>query len=225
LDIWALTVPLSALLAAAATLGYLVGRWKRPVPCDASPDGGRQITPLLTFTKVGTDPLTGLSNRRGMDEALTGQLALMNRYESAFSVALFDIDHFHRVNDERGRLYGDQMLRRLGQRLALGVRETDIVARYGGEEFAVIMPETDLEGACALADRLRAKVAEELSITISGGVSTAMDGDALDSLMARADSALDTAKAAGRNRVFRHNGDQVQPVLESAPVAIDDLAG
>jgi len=211
-DIWSILVPLALLLVAAATLGRLVGKWRRSAPSDAAPNGR-------------ADPLTGLRNRRDMDEAIVRQLALMNRYQSTFSLALFDMDHFQRANDEQGHLYGDQMLRPLAQLLARLLRETDIVARYGGEELAVIMPETDLEGACVLAERLRAEVAEELSITVSGGVSAAMDGDALDSLMARADSALYAAKAAGRNQVFCHNGHQVEAVLEPAILASDERAG
>lgn len=206
MDLWAIQVPLAVLLAAAATLGYLVGKWKRPAPSDAAAHGR-------------TDLLTGLSSRRGLDEAMARQFALMHRYQSAFSVALFDIDHFERVNDERGRQYGDQVLCRVAQWLSRYVRDTDIVARSGGEEFAVIMPETDLEGACVLAERVRASLSEELSITVSGGVSAAMDGDATESLMARADAALCAAKAAGRNRVFCHDGERIEAV-DDACVAI-----
>lgn len=202
MDLWAIQVPLVVLLAATAALGYLVGKWKRPAPSDAA-------------SHSRTDSLTGLSNRRGMDEALTRQFALMHRYQNAFAVALLDIDHFRRVNEERGRPYGDQVLCRVAQWLSSRVRDTDIVARSGGEEFAVIMPETDLEGACVLAERVRASLSEELSITVSGGVSAAMDGDAAESLLARADAALGEAKAAGRNRVFRHDGDRIQAVEEA----------
>ena len=110
----------------------------------------QQSANLMTFTEVRTDPLTGVNNRRGLDDALGTQLALMNRYGTRFSVAMFDIDHFKQINDVQGHLYGDQMLSQLARMIDESVRETDVVARYGGEEFLVIMPETDLEGATVL---------------------------------------------------------------------------
>ena len=109
----------------------------------------------MTFTEVRTDPLTGLNNRRGLDDALAAQLALMGRYHSPFSLAMFDIDHFKQVNDREGHLHGDRILQELSQLLEECVRETDLVARYGGEEFVVVMPQTDLAGACMLSERLR----------------------------------------------------------------------
>ena len=116
----------------------------------------QQSANLMTFTEIRTDPLTGVNNRRGLDDSLGSQLALMNRYGTRFSVAMFDIDHFKQINDVQGHLYGDQMLGQLARMIDESVRETDVVARYGGEEFLVIMPETDLDGACRFSDRLRA---------------------------------------------------------------------
>jgi diguanylate cyclase len=180
-------------------------------------DGIRQQTAsLMTFTEVRTDPLTGIGNRRGLDETLASQFAMMNRYDSHFSVAMFDIDHFKATNDREGHLYGDQLLHELAQVLDGAIRETDMVARYGGEEFVVVMPQTDLAGASVFAERLRSQVDQELALTISGGVAQALDGDTQDSLLARADLALYEAKSAGRNRVYRHSGEQLEPVLEEA---------
>ncbi len=88
------------------------------------------------------------------------------------------------------------------------------MARYGGEEFVIVMPRTDLHGAAVLAERIRAEVQQQLRLTISGGMTTALDGDTPESMLARADAALYEAKAAGRNRVFRHDGTQVEPILE-----------
>ena len=177
----------------------------------------QQSANLMTFTEVRTDPLTGVNNRRGLDDALAGQFAMMNRYDMRFSVAMFDIDHFKNVNDQEGHLYGDRILQRLARILDESVRETDVVARYGGEEFVVVMPETDIEGACVFAERLRVKIETELPLTVSGGVAEALDGDTQDSLLARADSALYQAKTAGRNCVIRHTGETNEPILTSAP--------
>jgi len=175
----------------------------------------QQSAHLMSFTEVRTDPLTGAKNRRGLDDALSTQLAMMTRYCTTFSVAMFDIDHFKALNDREGHLYGDRVLQDLARVFDESAREPDVVARYGGEEFVVIMPQTDLAGASVFAERLRAKVAATLPATLSGGVTTALDGDTRDTLLARADEALYAAKQAGRNRVWRHDGRQVEPVLAS----------
>jgi len=180
----------------------------------------QQSANLMTFTEVRTDPLTGVRNRRGLDDALTSQFAMMSRYNSGFSLAIFDIDLFKHINDQEGHLHGDRILLQLARLFDDYARETDVVARYGGEEFVIVMPQTDLEGACVFAERLRALVEKQMPLTISGGVATADDGDNQDSLLARADSALYSAKAAGRNCVFRHDGEQVESVvLEEQPVS------
>jgi diguanylate cyclase (GGDEF)-like protein len=179
----------------------------------------QQSANLMTFTEIRTDPLTGVNNRRGLDDALGSQLALMNRYGTRFSVAMLDIDHFKQINDVQGHLYGDQMLSQLARLIDESIRETDVVARYGGEEFLVIMPETDLDGSARFADRLRATIAKEMPLTVSGGVAEALDGDSNESLLARADAALYGAKAAGRNCVFRHTGDGADMVPAEAAVS------
>jgi len=172
----------------------------------------QQSAHLMTFTEVRTDPLTGVYNRRGLDDSLGAQFALATRYGSTFSLALFDIDHFKRVNDERGHLQGDRILQDLAKLFDEYVRESDVVARYGGEEFVVVMPQTDLEGACAFSDRLRAEVERRMYVTVSGGVASVLEGDEQDSFLGRADAALYAAKEAGRNCVFRHTGVRPEPV-------------
>ncbi len=162
----------------------------------------QQSANLMTFTEVRTDPLTGINNRRGLDDALSTQFALLHRYHSLFSLAIFDIDHFKQVNDKEGHLRGDRVLAELAQLLDASVRDTDIIARYGGEEFVVVMPHTDLRGACTFANRMRSNVANRLHITVSGGVASAQEGDTREMLIARADAALYAAKSAGRNCVF-----------------------
>jgi len=111
----------------------------------------QQSATLMTFTEVRTDPLTGVKNRRGLDDTMGAQFALMTRYKSAFSIAIFDIDHFKQVNDQEGHVRGDHVLRELGKLFDESIRETDIVARYGGEEFVIVMPHTDLAGASVFA--------------------------------------------------------------------------
>jgi diguanylate cyclase len=179
----------------------------------------QQSASLMTFTEVRTDPLTGLSNRRAFDDALTAQFALMSRYETPFSLAILDIDNFKQINDREGHLRGDRILQELAALLDECARETDLVARYGGEEFVIIMPQTDLEGACVFGERLRRKVQQQLTITISGGLAMAMDGDTRDSLLTRADSALYEAKANGRNAVYRHNGERLEPIAPEETLA------
>jgi diguanylate cyclase (GGDEF)-like protein len=176
----------------------------------------QQSANLMTFTELRTDPLTGVCNRRAFDDSLAAQLALLERYGTPFSAAFIDIDHFKQVNDKHGHLHGDHILQQVAKLLDEAARETDIVTRYGGEEFVVIMPHTDLAGASIFTERLRALVEEKLPVTISGGVTMALDGDTAQSMIARADAALYDAKAAGRNQVFRHTGAQIEAIIETA---------
>lgn len=181
----------------------------------ASEEIRQQTVNLMSFTEVRTDPLTGVTNRRGLEDALVSQLALLNRYATQFSLAMFDVDHFKQLNDRFGHLEGDRMLKELAQLMDECARETDFVGRYGGEEFLIIMPQTNLEGACAFSERLRAIIEGQLRLTVSAGVATANDGDTRDSLLTRADDALYSAKAAGRNMVFRHTGEEAEPVVQA----------
>ena len=180
---------------------------------------------LMTFTDVRTDPLTGVANRRALDDTLHSQFALLMRYDASFTLAIFDIDHFKRINDSQGHLQGDRILQDVARTLDECARETDTVARYGGEEFVVVMPQTNIEGAAIFADRIRARVEGNIPVTISGGVAGVLQGDTAETLLARADKALYDAKEAGRNRVFQHNGTKtslVPPELagEETPLAL-----
>jgi len=160
-----------------------------------------------------TDQLTGLHNRRYM----TGQLgALVNRAlrgGDPVSALMIDIDHFKKINDGFGHDIGDEVLREFAVRLASNVRAIDLPCRYGGEEFMVIMPDTQLEDAQRIAERIRRHVAgspfrvpggaEPLSVTISIGVATTTGpGDTAEALLKRSDEAVYAAKAAGRNTVI-----------------------
>ncbi len=179
----------------------------------------QQSANLMTFTEVRTDSLTGLNNRRGLDDALSAQFAVMNRYNTWFSVAMLDIDHFKQVNDREGHLHGDKVLQDLAKLIDECVRETDVVARYGGEEFIIVMPQTELFGACVFGERLRCQVAQATNLTVSVGVSAAVEGDTQQSLLARADAALYAAKTAGRNCAWRHDGEKVESIVEEVALA------
>lgn len=154
---------------------------------------------------ANTDALTRLANRRRMTEAIASELVRFGRYGHAFSVILIDIDHFKSVNDRFGHGVGDQALVALAARATQVLRDVDMLGRWGGEEFIVVMPETDylqtLEKAGALCAHVAATpLVHELSISISCGVASVMDGDNADTLLQRADQALYAAKRNGRNR-------------------------
>jgi diguanylate cyclase (GGDEF)-like protein len=171
----------------------------------------QQASMLIKSTEMRIDPLTGLSNRRALDETLKHMFAMRARYNTDFSLAIFDLDHFKEVKDGQGQLYGDLLLQRFAHILQNGLRETDVPARIGDVEFAVVMPETGLGAACFLSERVRRTVEKELSITLSGGLAAAQDGENRHTLLARADSALYSAKSSGRNAVFRHTGRHIEP--------------
>jgi diguanylate cyclase len=107
------------------------------------------------------------------------------------------------------------MLKAVARLLDDNVRDTDMVTRYGGEEFVIVMPQTTLDGATVFAERLRQRVEMQLPLTVSGGVAAAGEGDNSQTLLARADAALYSAKSAGRNRLFRHNGLTMQSANEA----------
>jgi diguanylate cyclase (GGDEF)-like protein len=137
---------------------------------------------------------------------------MKNRYDLGFSIALFDIDHFKKINDQQGHLAGDAVLKSVAQLLDEAARETDVVTRFGGEEFVVIMPQTDLRGACVFAERIRAQVEKKLGLTVSGGVTAALGNhEAPEVIIERADAALYAAKQAGRNQTFVHDGHGLEP--------------
>jgi diguanylate cyclase len=153
-----------------------------------------------------TDPLTGLPNRISFFARAADEIYRARRYERPLSVFMIDIDYFKRVNDTYGHEAGDSTLKAFAQLCCEWIRQQDTMARLGGEEFGVLLPETDVASALALADRLRA-VAEGLRIgnssdhlTISIGVSEVLpDETTADAALSRADQALYSAKRAGRN--------------------------
>lgn len=172
------------------------------------------VTNALLFEETQrlatTDGLTGLSNRRSLFHLAERSFAAATRYDRPLTALMFDIDHFKRVNDTYGHGIGDEVLREIARRCESGVREVDILGRYGGEEFVAILPETGLDGAMGVAERLRTSVggmpietsAGPIPITISAGVAALGDACAsLKDLLEQADAALYDAKHRGRNRV------------------------
>ena len=166
----------------------------------------------LSLEMAITDQLTGLFNRRYMSRHLGTLIDSANTTGKPVSFLILDIDYFKQVNDTHGHDIGDEVLREFASRISANVRGIDLACRYGGEEFVVVMPDTDLNFAYMVAERLRQAVADapfritpapgQLSVTISIGV-TASEGtrDTPEALLKRADQALYRAKRDGRNRV------------------------
>ncbi|MFJ8234152.1 diguanylate cyclase [Ureibacillus sp. NPDC094379] len=152
-----------------------------------------------------TDGLTGLRNRRSLQEELSLNINLYTRLSQPLSLLLLDIDHFKKINDTFGHLTGDKVLQELGLILTEESREGDIAARYGGEEFALILPNTDQVGALKVAERVRSRVERTdwiiPTVTISIGAATLVSGDTESTLQCRADRALYLSKNRGRNKV------------------------
>jgi diguanylate cyclase (GGDEF)-like protein len=159
-----------------------------------------------------TDPLTGLLNRRYLEERLTEELNRSKRYSYPMSCLMIDIDDFKSYNDRNGHQAGDVALKITAHSLKAALRSADIACRYGGEEFCILLPQTSLSEAGVIAERMRQKVAEAHypygknqpggTVSISIGVSTfGKNIDTPDSVIAAADRALYNAKHLGKNRV------------------------
>jgi two-component system cell cycle response regulator len=156
------------------------------------------------------DGLTQIHNKRALFEALEKELMRARRYERDLSLLMFDIDFFKRINDQYGHLAGDHVLRELARIVSERIRREEVFARYGGEEFVILLPETPLPGAAALAESLRARVAnhsfvfqgERIPVTVSIGTALLGENDKVAAdLIQRADEKLYEAKRGGRNRV------------------------
>jgi diguanylate cyclase (GGDEF)-like protein len=160
--------------------------------------------------QAGTDPLTGVPNRRSFEAAARREVERARRYAKPFSVVALDIDFFKKVNDTHGHDIGDIVLKEMTKVCLSQFRLTDVLARLGGEEFAALLPETDILAAEKLAERLRVAVASKpiatpkgpLEITVSLGVAQyAPNENSIESALKRADEALYEAKHSGRNKV------------------------
>lgn len=172
-----------------------------------------------------TDALTGLANRRALDQEMACQLEAFQRHGRKMALVMLDVDHFKRFNDTYGHQVGDHVLCGLAGDLLRQAMPNDLVSRYGGEEFALVLPGTSLETACARAEKLRQAVeaaqysegGAELRVRISIGVAALIAGDDPAGLIRRADAALYASKQNGRNRVSWHDGRQVQDRTPQTP--------
>ena len=155
------------------------------------------------------DALTGLYNRRYLDETLAQAFADAKRYERSLSVVVCDIDHFKRVNDTFSHQMGDVVLKEVARLLKAGVRQGDTVARYGGEEFVIVLPEASAKDAARTVERIRETVQDhpwhtfhpDLKITMSAGLSSDLSAESHEKLVGLADKKLYEAKRGGRNRL------------------------
>jgi len=164
----------------------------------------------LLETLAITDSLTGLYNRKKLDDILVDEFARFQRSHRPFALLMLDLDNFKSINDKYGHVVGDEVLAKVAAILKQSVRTVDYVARYGGEEFVVVLVEMALAAALDVAERIRAEVEipristsnKLISVTVSLGVAHSRDSDSdHEEALARADRALYQAKRAGRNQV------------------------
>jgi diguanylate cyclase (GGDEF)-like protein len=160
------------------------------------------------------DPLTGLINRRELMNRFISEKGRAERHGTSFCIIIADIDHFKRVNDTFGHIAGDRILKGVSDSLTSAIRTEDILGRLGGEEFLLILPETDLDAAAVVAEKIRSTVGnlatgwegKIISVTISMGIAQFRPGMDMDECVGLADAALYSAKAGGRN-CFKVAGD------------------
>ena len=166
-----------------------------------------RATAELMELQVSIDPLTGVANRRRLDDELDRLVAQARRYGQPFSVVLLDLDCFKDINDNHGHEVGDQVLVETVDRLQAVIRSADLLGRWGGEEFLLLAAHTDHQAACALAERCRSAIASSpmpqagVTVTASLGVASLGPDDDVRALLRRADLAMYTAKSDGRDRV------------------------
>lgn len=152
------------------------------------------------------DPLTGILNRGRFGQMLEKEQLRAERYDSGYALIMFDLDHFKGINDRFGHTVGDQILQQVVKQVQAQLRHIDSFCRWGGEEFMILLPETELKGACTIAERCRQAVLElilpdQSRVSISLGVVQRRAQEQLDPLLERIDAALYRAKQGGRNRV------------------------
>ena len=166
----------------------------------------------LLYSKVdrlaNIDPLTGLLNRRAMENSVMPILNLSKRYEQKTCFILADIDHFKQINDRYGHHAGDEVLEEMTRVLKSCLRDSDLVSRHGGEEFLIVLPQTDIDSGFLLAERIRTSVEntrtgkERIATTLSLGCVEFRGDESFDQVVSRADKMLYEAKKRGRNRTM-----------------------
>jgi diguanylate cyclase (GGDEF)-like protein/PAS domain S-box-containing protein len=173
----------------------------------------RKLQAALTREKQlsNTDVLTGLYNRRHLFELAANEFNVAMRYRHPLTIILFDVDDFKQINDTRGHTAGDKALEQFARAAAAQIRAVDVLARYGGDEFIILLPQTNALQAFPVAERIRESIAAQrvaidkgiLKVSASIGIAEirhTLDGESIENIIQRADKALYTAKAAGRNR-------------------------
>lgn len=187
-----LTICLAVMLLVLYLLNRVIRRFQRRIESQAM-----------------LDSLTGLPNRRGFDHVAMSAIADARRDHKALSAMLLDLDHFKRLNDTHGHLAGDEVLTGFADDVRRCLRDSDIICRWGGEEFIILLKDTNTSGARRVAEKIRLLAEQHtyvftgsaLQVTVSLGLTELHQGDTLQSLIARADQALYSAKQSGRNRV------------------------
>ena len=184
---------------------YLISSWRQRLSTQR-----RELQQALDQVQqlATRDALTGLYNRRHMQEQLAYAAQRFQRYGERFTVALIDLDHFKRINDEHGHVVGDQALMAFASAASMVLRDTDTLARWGGEEFLFLMPNTSPQKATIALDRVRdalasvtvSQVAPQLRLRFSAGLALCLGQEGTDATLERADQALYQAKSAGRHR-------------------------
>jgi diguanylate cyclase len=224
-SVWLLLGPLTVrfLLSGEPVLGamafagviYALASYRATRMLEDSLRKSFQLTYELNLAKAQverlaqTDELTGLNNRRAFRAQVEEFLARTRRYQEPLSLVMLDVDHFKRINDTHSHAAGDAALRAVADVLKKSVRAIDVPGRWGGEEFALALPQTGLEEALKLAERVRLTLEAErvktssvvLALTASFGVASADSSSTVESLVAGADAAMYRAKEQGRNRV------------------------
>lgn len=166
------------------------------------------------------DSLTGMYNRRHVEELLEGLVSAAKRHRSELAVLMIDVDGFKEINDSHGHRAGDLALRQVATAIRSALRMEDSLGRWGGEEFLAVLPTTDAAGALVVAQRLRKRVATSsarlpdgtgVSLTVTVGGAAWADGDEVNDLLRRADSALDLGKAGGRNTAVMPEASAAAP--------------
>jgi diguanylate cyclase (GGDEF)-like protein len=194
---------LANVLAGGLVLTLLLLRW---LPAAVSERNRSEQTARYFQERAAHDSMTGLYNRSHFFDAAAAEWDRYRKHRRPLTLLMLDIDSFKSINDRHGHLIGDEAIMKVAQALREEQRRTDVVARLGGDEFAVVLPETPLEDAMKVADRLRRTIFErtddgEKFVTVSIGVSEARRSNGIIDMMKEADAALYEAKRKGRNCV------------------------